>query len=154
MVRDFVDAHPEEIVIVDVHAMSKFGGGDYDYQAQIDMLLSAFQTEKGSYLIGPEHYGKTMNEMFAGLEPTQRIILSWNAANKTESMWPPLNQCWDGNSISSVSKVEAYLTDLFAFKIPDDKLWSAQAEIWTLLHGPTYLSPHIENWFYCESDWA
>ncbi len=29
-----------------------------------------------------------------------------------------------------------------------------QAEIWTLLEGPTYLSPDLETWYYPYDDWA
>lgn len=61
MVRDFVDANPYEIVVVDIHSMVKFGGGDYDYEAQRDMILEIFEPAEASYLIGPEHYGKSLN---------------------------------------------------------------------------------------------
>lgn len=33
MVRDFVDTHPEEIVIIDIHTMKKLGEGYYDFGA-------------------------------------------------------------------------------------------------------------------------
>ncbi len=38
--------------------------------------------------------------------------------------------------------------------LPRDMLWSIQAELFTLSFGPYYLSPYLEQWFYCGGEWA
>ena len=93
MVRDFIDANPDEIVIVDIHVMSAFGDTPYNTEAQRDLILSVFQTQVGSYLIGLEHYGKSLNQMYAELSPKQRVILAWSTkVDRDKPFWPMLNQ--------------------------------------------------------------
>ncbi len=49
-----------------------------------------FVQEKGQYLIGPEHYGKSLDEIFELLDPKQRIIVSWDET-LDEKYWPRNN---------------------------------------------------------------
>ena len=93
MVRDFIDANHDEIVILDIQQMMETGGTPYNTEAQRDLILSVFQTQVGSYLIGPEHYGKSLNQMYAELLPKQRVIVAWrNDVDKYKSFWPGLKQ--------------------------------------------------------------
>ncbi len=84
--------------------------------------MKVFEGEE-SYLVGPQHYGKSLKQLYHELGPKQRIILSWDAS-LDRRFWPRLNQRWEGRSLSDVSSLRGFISDLMSRDLPRDMLWS------------------------------
>lgn len=125
----FLDEHPEEFIILDVHQLSGRNKSPFHYQDFHAAIIDGL----GERLIPYANRHLTLRQLRAR-HALQRIVLAcpWHPELQSQLRWPPIRHKWSGKALIMTAALYKYLSKVMVEPPDSDELWSLSATTYSL----------------------
>jgi len=149
-VREFIQANPTEIVIVDIHELMTQTGTPVPFQELHNYLVGEF----GWALIPRAAVNMTINEIKSKY-PKGGIVLSAPSglSNLNPTLiWPQINHHWAGSGLVSTSRLYSHIDSVMRKPPAAGALWSMSATCYSIW-GVQNIKSELNSWYSIGSEW-
>lgn len=147
----FLQENPDEFIVLDFHQLNA-GNQPFDYKEFNRLLL----THLGHRIIPRSHAFLSLGQL-KGLSPLQRVLVAAEYHRHLDQTYfhRPIEHKWSGIPTTSVSELNAYITQVMKFPPSRAMPWSLSATSYHVAGGPVFIGRHLDQWFDPDTkDWA
>ncbi|RBL68578.1 phospholipase [Pseudomonas sp. MWU13-2625] len=147
----FLDEHPSEFVVLDIHELKGVDNKPFDYQGFHQVIMNHLAPR----LIPRSNSHLTLGQLKQA-DSRQRVVLAseWHPDFNSPLYWPNIRHEWSGSDITSPEQLKQHITKTLANPPRSGTLWSLSATSYGELAGVKRITNELNQWFGPASGWA
>lgn len=153
----FIEAHPGEIVILDIHDMQSWGSAPVPYKEFHETLVSRYQ----KYMLPFSASYRTLGEI-REQHPGPRMVVAVPARvcftpnepdRDSTYFWTQIEHRWIGKDLVSANDLSNYIAEVINDPPFAERLWSTSATAFSLAGGPLDIISYLKVWYPATGVW-
>nr|WP_180202374.1 hypothetical protein [Pseudomonas sp. SbOxS1]NYU01788.1 hypothetical protein [Pseudomonas sp. SbOxS1] len=152
----FLEEHPGEIVVLDVHALEPGGNAEIPYKQLYEALVSNYH----KYLLPFSASGLTLAQI-KERHPGPRMVfavrnLLWITPEPYRDrslFWDKIGHRWIDQNVVSTDELKKYIGGVINDPPPAEELWTTSAVAFSLFGGPLDIISDLKAWYPANGDW-